>query len=183
MIAVPSHELPRVLDHIMPPSGMSQCGVVAELHGQQLCPCSLPLRPLKLHFVGKGGRGLEVTLSSKDLLSFVGAMDRSVQPPRRMCRLTVQPAPPDVPAWILGDVFLRHVYVVHDVFGTRVVMYKQEVSRSFLFTELPQLQELPLRMLVVAVAAVSLAAGVALRLSGFCRRMRTRSVSDDYMPL
>mmetsp|Transcript_530 Transcript_530/g.1067 ORF Transcript_530/g.1067 Transcript_530/m.1067 type:complete len:487 (-) Transcript_530:111-1571(-) len=153
LIAVPGHIFWWVLQHILPGELLSTCGPA---FGQLICPCIIPMSPLTLSFQGSDKQELRIKLMPADLLQFVGAVPMP-DGPHRMCRVAVQPGPPGMNFWILGDVFLRRTYAVHDVQGHRVVLFPRSGDDYSLVVQVSP----PGSLAVASAAAATLAAAVA----------------------
>lgn len=90
--------------------------------GQMLCTCSVKLNDLSLEFEDDRGIGsLTITLGASDLLDPepIGQLSDGTD----MCRATFVKGPSGMDFWLLGDVFLRRVYVIHDVQRWRLWLY------------------------------------------------------------
>jgi len=94
--------------------------------GFVVCLCEVKLNPITLSFVGVNGRNLNVTLTSEDLLQYIGETNLK----QRICRIGLMPGPPSLNLWILGDVFLRRIYSVHDFENHKVVLYPEPGASS-----------------------------------------------------
>merc|ERR1719410_1588744 len=88
-----------------------------------LCPCGSPVQPLHIAFQGADGNQLNISLTSEDLLMPAPAIIIRQGQYTPACSLGIMVGPPALNFWILGDVFLRKVYAVHDVFGRRVMLF------------------------------------------------------------
>jgi len=102
--------------------------------GQLMCLCDVDINPVMFTLTGTDGRQLQVSLAAQDLMQLVGvgALGPGV------CRINVMPSPPGMPLWILGDVFLRHVYAVHDVPHHMLHLFPQKGSRVAAILEADQ---------------------------------------------
>jgi len=196
LLAMPLPALSAVLPAILPPSEQKKCA--PSTTGGVLCPCSVRLTPLRLRFVGEGGKVMEVVLTSEDLLQYVGDYNSYWGPwgsSKRLCRLNLQPAPPTLQFFILGDVFLRRVYTVHDVAGKRIVLFPQGKTHGEQAAQanLSSAEEAVLKQLVqwtpvlqFAAAAGAGAAVVGAVLSGaflLRRRRAAAPAADSYSRL
>lgn len=119
LLAVPEADFWYITDFIVP-----EGTVVHVKNGQIFCTCDVQLRPVIFDFTGSEGQALTVTLTSEDLLKPVsGAWLHNRYYP--ICRVGIMAGPKGMPFWILGDIFLRRVYVVHDVNGQQVTLFLQ----------------------------------------------------------
>lgn len=116
LIAMPKDDYDWVLESFFG-TRVSACST----SGTQLtCPCNIKVTPMTLTFVGSDNDAFSVELTAKDLLE---PLDEAGD-----CRFGIQPGPVFMNFWILGDAFLRRVYVVHDPVGYKVVMFAQQSS-------------------------------------------------------
>lgn len=175
LLAVPAGDLHELLHRTLPADAKPVCGTMEGAADILLCPCSTPMRPLRLSFEGDGASKVVVTLTSRELLEYFGMLNVSGLGLERICRVAIQPSPPGMPFWLLGDVFLRQVFVVHDVAGERVVLYNK-----------PRREREPLELAGrlsagTALAALGVSAAAVGALLGV-RRNRERPL-DVYMAL
>lgn len=124
--------------------------------GQLMCLCDVELNPISFTLTGQGGRRLRLTLAAKDLMQLVGVGSNG----QSVCRIAIMPSPVQVPLWILGDTFLRHVYAVHDVSGHKVQLFPQRGSQAAAILE----PEEPTSMDAVRLGASFLFAAVLFAL-------------------
>merc|ERR1719221_1953787 len=121
-----------ILMAVLPPNAMRMCEI--NFFGQVLCQCDTPIQSLTFQLAGKEGQMLSVTLGPDDLLQQVGKGQFADGSTVQMCRVALQQGSPNMPFWILGDVFLRKVYAVHDLRDQQVVLFVQpdavNMSRS-----------------------------------------------------
>jgi len=128
LIAVPGKEYPHLLNALISDEYRKDC---LSFPGQLvLCPCGIPVQPMNFAFKGMNGSLMDISLDSEDLLLPTPGLLVAPSPNgpvlMKVCRLGVMAGPPDLNFWILGDIFLRKVYAVHDVFGRRVVLFPQQ---------------------------------------------------------
>jgi len=88
-----------------------------DLHGLLDCETT-ELNPLTIHFNGHGGV-LDVTFTTRDLLLQVAEREG-----RSLCRVGIGSMAKAelLPSMILGDIFLRKVYAIHDMSGPTVTL-------------------------------------------------------------
>lgn len=116
LIAVPQFLFSWVIPAVLPDFA-TMC---ANINLQIICRCDVDIRPMTFNFVGREAKTISVTLSRDDLL------EPLVEIPAyhlSYCRFNMQPAPPTVQFWILGDVFMRKIYAVHDVEGKSLSLF------------------------------------------------------------
>jgi len=106
---------------------LDQCHQVGHTY---VCNCTVDVKPLSFSFTSPvDGKHVDITLSRDDLLAWVSA-------DRKVCMFTVVSSPSMPPGVdvTLGDVFLRKVYLIHDVKGKAVHMFAklEEISTSVL---------------------------------------------------
>jgi len=127
LIAVPPAEFAPLLYTMIPYHGLKDC---IGLPGQPfLCPCGIPMQPMHFAFEGTDGSQLNISLTAEDFLLPTSTTMQRPGPKglitTQVCMLGIFPGPPHMNFWILGDVFLRRVYAVHDVFGHQVMLFPQ----------------------------------------------------------
>eukprot|EP00928_Gymnodinium_smaydae_P043497 TRINITY_DN29129_c0_g1_i2.p1 TRINITY_DN29129_c0_g1~~TRINITY_DN29129_c0_g1_i2.p1 ORF type:complete len:505 (+),score=66.98 TRINITY_DN29129_c0_g1_i2:25-1515(+) len=136
------------------PSILQKCTLtLPNAYGQLICMCDVEISPIVFSVVGSDGRKLRVQLETKDLKQVIGA---------GFCRIGIMPTM--LPLWILGDTFLRHVYVVHDVHGRQVQLYPQPGSQAATVLEAAEQTSsvtLIVAFIVLLVAFCALALAVA----------------------
>jgi len=162
LIAVPAALFGELVGHLFPRGTLARCGT---LMGQPACPCDLPVGELKFIFPGENGIELVVTLGREDLLQPVGTAQLPTGETLEVCRLALQPSPPSLPFVILGDVFLRHVYAVHDVRGFKVTLYPQSKPRGSGLADMMANAQLSAQVVIyagAAFAAMALCAALAV---------------------
>mmetsp|Transcript_58163 Transcript_58163/g.147763 ORF Transcript_58163/g.147763 Transcript_58163/m.147763 type:complete len:530 (-) Transcript_58163:202-1791(-) len=125
LIAVPGIAYNWVMQSLMGHDSLARCGPAL---GQVLCPCDSRFQDLMFNFPGKDGKKITITLTSEDLLQPMGEAIFPSGETVAMCRINIQPGPPTMPFWILGDVFLRRVYAVHDVREHQVVLFPRRLG-------------------------------------------------------
>jgi len=122
LLVVPAAELPLVLTTLIPASSLEEC---FRLPGRSLlviCPCGSPMQPMVFAF---NGSQLNISLTAEDFLLPLPGVRIGPRADKQACRLGISAGPPGLNFWILGDVFLRKVYAVHDVTGRRVMLFPQ----------------------------------------------------------
>lgn len=126
-LAVPMQFFGWVLAQVVPRESVGECGL---LMGSVACPCGTPVRPLSFSFTGRDGRRLSVALAAKDLLVPLGLQVFTPAGSQPLCRLALQQGPLTMGFWVLGDVFLRRVYAVHDIEAQQVVLFEAPAARD-----------------------------------------------------
>merc|ERR1712048_342026 len=95
-----------------------------------MCMCNFDLQPLTFTFEGEAGKVLSISLGADDLFTRIG-----VDSDGPVCRINFLRAPPCLQgpgaAWILGNAFLRSVYIVHDYRDLKVTIFKLPDSPVF----------------------------------------------------
>lgn len=175
-INIPAVMFPFFVDALIPMPFSLFCGTLA---GQMACPCDVPLGVFSLSLPGENGLTMTVTLQREDLLRPAAAVQfQNGQQELALCVLTVQPTP--MPFILLGDVFLRHVYAVHDVGAQQLTLFPQQQpadagpnAGQFAFGVEQQPQ-----VVVQAAIAFGAMAAVAL-LSVVLLRSRTAAARED----
>jgi len=127
MVVVPEFQYVQLLYALIGAEHLKDCFTTP---GQPLlCPCGTPVQPMNFAFRGTNGSHLNISLTAEDLLlpMPVVVLRHGRRYPMQACRLGLMAGPPNLQFWILGDVFLRKVYAVHDVFGRRVMLFPQRV--------------------------------------------------------
>lgn len=148
-------------------------GHCASQGGALLCLCSIvaDVRPLTFE-VG----GVPITLTGQDMFMAVGTANG-----RTVC-MTGLASSPNIPIWILGDVFLRQVYAVHNFAQREVALFpyqKIEVDER-LETALPASVMQPFLFLCACALGLVLLASVGCR--GY-RSIRREDSQESYHPL
>jgi len=100
---VPPEQFGAVLLQIL---GESTSHCMVFFYSQIICNCLIEVAPVRFSFTGVNGSLLDVTLTKDDFLEPLGWQDA-------WCRVAIAPGLPQ--KWILGDIFLRKVYAIHDV--------------------------------------------------------------------
>lgn len=128
LIAVPPAEFLPLLYTMIPGDVLQDCLFQP---GQSLvCPCGIPTQPMHLAFSDPRGKQLNISLTAEDLWSpMPGAFYRRDTHNELLilpaCRFGIMAMPRAMPLWLLGEVFLRKVYAVHDVAGLQVILFPQ----------------------------------------------------------
>jgi len=107
LIAIPPQDYERAMDALLGDDGMAR--FCSDFHSYSVCDCDTPVQNLSF-VLGEGSSRLKVTLTAEDLFQDVSDL---VGIPN-ICRFAFIQGPASLPFWILGDVFLRKVYMVHD---------------------------------------------------------------------
>lgn len=164
LITVPADLLGSVTRSVLPKASWQQCG--SDSTGTLICPCTTPIGTLSFTFRGPDG-GITIRLGQKDILQPYGQAAYTGGPYINMCRLALMSSPMGMPFWILGDVFLRRVYLVHDVSNFQVTIFEQkgEIITDNFFVE-PEYLNAKLVYLVSAVGTLVFSLGAA----SLCRR-------------
>mmetsp|Transcript_58935 Transcript_58935/g.164677 ORF Transcript_58935/g.164677 Transcript_58935/m.164677 type:complete len:497 (-) Transcript_58935:157-1647(-) len=181
LIALPIWSYVTTVTALLPSNFRTQCAGVL---GQMICPCALQLKPMVFRFTDSHGETLTITLGSAELLEFVGDVIFSggVLP---VCRLAIQPGPSTMPFWILGDAFLRRVYVVHDVVGRQAVLFPQPHSADRLdvgqrAVDLPQHGPGTATFVLLVALAMMLMGAAAMTALRWRNSVGAASTADNY---
>lgn len=189
LISVPQLAYMNLIGAMMKgrPDAVQKCtNTLLGSFGQMLCLCDTQLNPVTFTLSGIDGRQLQVTLQAQDLMQLVGvgAIGSGV------CRVNVMPSP--LPLWILGDVFLRHVYAIDDVAKHHIHIYPQRGSSAVVILNASASQmnssgsldfvavALPVAAVALPVAAAGFIAALAVRMYTLRGRLPTRGLLDAY---
>lgn len=162
LIAAPASAYAWIVNSVLPRQVQEMCGGPLQWHGQALCPCNIAtaVQPLTFTFQSEHGKSIAVVLGAEDLLLPSGEeATYSDGVSVDLCRFVLQPAPPTLPFFILGDAFLRKVYAVHDVKAAKVVLFNRDsvAAAGANFAGVPVAAVAPLALLTTAVAAIAVA--------------------------
>lgn len=113
------------------PSLLPADGSCFQMAGQVICPCDASLGTLSFTFASPTDKSqtLKIDLGTEDLLAFAGKAKYSDGSVKDICRLGVQQS--TMPFMILGDVFMRKVYTVHDVTGMQMTLFPRGAGEAF----------------------------------------------------
>mmetsp|Transcript_27706 Transcript_27706/g.78615 ORF Transcript_27706/g.78615 Transcript_27706/m.78615 type:complete len:546 (-) Transcript_27706:47-1684(-) len=179
LIAAPTADYLRLVGALTggSPDAQQKCTTtLLSAYGQLTCMCDATLNPLLFTLAGFDGRQIQVKLHAADLMQVVGF---STGGGPGICRLAVMPTPGGAPIWILGDVFLRHVYAVHDVRGHRVQLFPDSGSQAATVLQTAAVVRRPSEI-VVASAGIAVLGGVAVAFALRACRGRQRELLDIY---
>jgi len=158
-LGVPITLIVQLVVGILPESSRPLCG---SFMGALACRCDANVNELSFSFKGSDTL-LEVRLMQEDLLTNrVRAKQMNTGEYLDICRLAVQPVSlGGSQPFILGDTFLRHTYLVHDLKNMEVTIFPQPEDRSSVssFNAFLQNDDQPLNELFLAA---SLFAGLAV---------------------
>mmetsp|Transcript_18390 Transcript_18390/g.33566 ORF Transcript_18390/g.33566 Transcript_18390/m.33566 type:complete len:162 (+) Transcript_18390:3-488(+) len=91
-----------------------------------LCICGTQLNSLSLTYADYQGAGsLTVKLGPSDLLSEPAGQ---LTDGTKVCQVTFVTGPKGMEFWLLGDIFLRRAYAIHDVDNVKLHLYPSGVS-------------------------------------------------------
>merc|ERR1719384_1544484 len=95
-----------------------------EKSGSMLCPCTIELASLEFRLPGLDGKEARVTLGTEELLEVAGEAQWSDGTTAPICMVGIQTNPQ--PFAILGDVFLRKLYAVHNVEKRQITVFERD---------------------------------------------------------
>mmetsp|Transcript_36468 Transcript_36468/g.79815 ORF Transcript_36468/g.79815 Transcript_36468/m.79815 type:complete len:488 (+) Transcript_36468:40-1503(+) len=133
LIALPVEDFDPVVSSmfISGDSPNSEAPELRRFGGAIFCSCDAVLQGLTISLgqdfdQGVWGHNVEIKLSASDLLQYWGE-DEGV----KWCRLALMQAPAAMGSqWIVGDVFLRKVYAVHDVGNQQMVLFPRDPEQT-----------------------------------------------------
>ncbi|CAE8597996.1 unnamed protein product, partial [Polarella glacialis] len=185
LLAVPKELFVQLMSALFREETHDKCSfMLPGAEGQFICLCDeAKINPMTFSFHGLQGKVLDVTLTQDDLMVLAGRTAGG----KALCRVGIMPSPSPLPFIILGDVFLRKVYAIHDFQHYQVTLVPESGTSALVSAaappELPEAPDYSISSFALTGSLAMAFAAVAALGAFLQRSVRSQELGEEvYVP-